>query len=391
MNQMGRWFAQGGLVFLLLGQGVYAEVSYFHSDHLGSTSVTTNSAGAVQQIEYYTPFGEILRGEERGEEATPYLYTGQELDSESALYYLGARYVDTQMGRFLSADPIQRFSPYAYVLNNPIRLVDPDGNAAEESGMAPTPEPTPDPVPTPSPYPGYQEPTDREVAVTGLLVAAPFAAVGAVYTWPYIAAAGESIMGGVIGYFLRHSGPLILGGEVVRRAAARSPIPDLGVLSSRVTALEQRMAALQSELEAGIRTAQQSQDVLALIDQFTGVLRGVTSLLNSTVGQRGFDFGAVAERLARNPRLFQGIQGILGSTPINPADQAIMAVNAAPEAIALGRIIERLSAYSQYNIPGIIEAARTNPRFLEATVQLLGKDAQLVASVERLMQKGPLH
>jgi RHS repeat-associated protein len=123
---------------VLCGQMAQAEVSYFHSDHLGSTTVGTNSAGNVQQAECYTPFGEILtphlssspqRGEERGEGATLYLFTNQELDRSSDLYYYGARYYDPSLAQFIGVDAIRQYeNPYAYSANNPVRFFDIDGN-----------------------------------------------------------------------------------------------------------------------------------------------------------------------------------------------------------------------------------------------------------------------
>ncbi|MBI4208989.1 MAG: RHS repeat-associated core domain-containing protein [Deltaproteobacteria bacterium] len=116
----------------------HAEMSYFHADHLGSTAVGTDSSGVVQQAEYYTPFGEILRGEERGEGATPYLYTGQEKDSSTDFYYFQARYYDPLLARFVSADPLkdaknpQDFHLYAYAWNNPLKVIDPSGESEED-------------------------------------------------------------------------------------------------------------------------------------------------------------------------------------------------------------------------------------------------------------------
>ncbi|MBI4208391.1 MAG: RHS repeat-associated core domain-containing protein [Deltaproteobacteria bacterium] len=136
---MIRW----SFIFALWCSVVQAEVRYFHSDHLGSTAVGTNAVGTVQQTELYTPFGEIVtphpfpspqRGEGLGEGAISYLYTGQELDHEIDLYDYGARRYDPAVARFVSVDPVagkpaqpQSFNAYAYVWNNPIRLVDPEG------------------------------------------------------------------------------------------------------------------------------------------------------------------------------------------------------------------------------------------------------------------------
>ncbi|MBI4208132.1 MAG: hypothetical protein HY538_00295 [Deltaproteobacteria bacterium] len=130
------------LLILLLGFcWAQAELQYVHSDHLGSASAATDASGAVIQIETYTPFGEIVtphllsspqRGEERGEGATPHLYTGQELDHEAELYYYGARYYDPVLARFESVDAVLGEEAYGYARNRPLHFVDPDGFSPED-------------------------------------------------------------------------------------------------------------------------------------------------------------------------------------------------------------------------------------------------------------------
>jgi RHS repeat-associated protein len=66
-----------------------------------------------------------------------YKFTGKERDTESGLDYFGSRYYSSNMGRFMSPDPKQpsmkhlmnpqKWNKYAYVLNNPLSLIDPDG------------------------------------------------------------------------------------------------------------------------------------------------------------------------------------------------------------------------------------------------------------------------
>jgi len=60
-----------------------------------------------------------------------YKFTGKERDKESGLDYFGARYYDSEIGRWLSVDPLgsQRpgLSPYQYCQNNPLSLIDPTG------------------------------------------------------------------------------------------------------------------------------------------------------------------------------------------------------------------------------------------------------------------------
>ena len=62
-------------------------------------------------------------------------FTGQRLDAGTGLYYYGARYYDATIGRFISADTLvqspanpQTLNRYSYVLNNPLRYVDPSGH-----------------------------------------------------------------------------------------------------------------------------------------------------------------------------------------------------------------------------------------------------------------------
>ncbi len=65
------------------------------------------------------PFGQVLDIDNR------FSFTGKEHDED--LYYFGARYYDPSLGKFTSVDPVKENHPYAYVENNPMNFVDPDG------------------------------------------------------------------------------------------------------------------------------------------------------------------------------------------------------------------------------------------------------------------------
>jgi len=69
---------------------------------------------------------------------TDYTFTGQRLDSETGLLYYGARYYDPLSGRFTQADLLQNnmvgMDPYAYVVENPETLIDPNGQMVGEPG-----------------------------------------------------------------------------------------------------------------------------------------------------------------------------------------------------------------------------------------------------------------
>ena len=113
---------------------------YYHPDHLGSSSYITNLDGEVVQHVEYVPFGEVFIEERNNIWNTPYLFNAKEFDEETGLYYYGARYYDPRLSLWMSTDPMQEnyfnVSSYCYVLNNPLKLIDPDGRiviAADEN------------------------------------------------------------------------------------------------------------------------------------------------------------------------------------------------------------------------------------------------------------------
>ena len=78
----------------------------------------------------------ILPPRPTGRQARPcspnrYLSTHHERDAETGYDNRGARLYDSELGRFLGVDPLagkfKAWSPYNYVLGNPVSLIDPDG------------------------------------------------------------------------------------------------------------------------------------------------------------------------------------------------------------------------------------------------------------------------
>ncbi|WP_260429788.1 RHS repeat-associated core domain-containing protein [Schleiferia thermophila] len=63
--------------------------------------------------------------------STPYRFNAKELDSESGLFYYGARYYHPVVSKWLSVDPMAGaapgWSPYRAFFCNPVYWVDPDG------------------------------------------------------------------------------------------------------------------------------------------------------------------------------------------------------------------------------------------------------------------------
>ena len=111
---------------------VYGDTYYYlYNDH-GDVIALTDEQGNIVTTYEYDEWGNLIS--QTGNITNPYLYAGYRYDSETGLYYLIARYYDPVTGRFLSKDPVegiegdtQSLNPYAYALNNPMNLTDPDG------------------------------------------------------------------------------------------------------------------------------------------------------------------------------------------------------------------------------------------------------------------------
>ena len=117
------------------GSGASYREEHPHQDHVGSPVAATDSGGNVLWREQYTAFGEkrldpALNFDNEG-------FTGHVDDAATGLTYMQARYYDPVIGRFLSNDPVafsvdqpQYFNRYSYALNDPVNMIDPDGQEA---------------------------------------------------------------------------------------------------------------------------------------------------------------------------------------------------------------------------------------------------------------------
>ncbi len=106
---------------------------YVLKDHLGSASVVTNQSATTVGEDRFYPFGETRFT--TGTMYTDKLFTGQREVTGLGIYHFGARFYSPKLGRFLSADTIvpgyanpQNLNRYSYVLNNPLRYIDPTGH-----------------------------------------------------------------------------------------------------------------------------------------------------------------------------------------------------------------------------------------------------------------------
>ena len=122
------------------GTGGYS-YQYDLRDYLGSVRMTfdkdpTTGLARIIQEDHYYAFGGKLAGRSYDfANGNRYTYTGQEYLDEVDVYDHGARMYDHQLGRWHVIDPLAElyvgYSPYNYVLNNPISYLDPTGLGVE--------------------------------------------------------------------------------------------------------------------------------------------------------------------------------------------------------------------------------------------------------------------
>jgi RHS repeat-associated protein len=136
------WAAGGRLLATYEGPAGTDTVGYhFHlTDWLGTQRMQTTAAGNQEEECYSYPFGDGLTC--TGTDATEHHFTSKERDTESGLDYFGARYLSSDLGRFMTPDwaakptdvPYATFGDpqtlnlYAYVGNDPNTKVDLDGH-----------------------------------------------------------------------------------------------------------------------------------------------------------------------------------------------------------------------------------------------------------------------
>jgi RHS repeat-associated protein len=122
-----RYFPQG----MKIETGPNAGIYFYNRDHLGSVRELTDSAGNVRARYSYDPFGR--RTKLSGDIDADFGFAGMFFSPETTLSITHHRAYDAETGRWLSRDPLRNAEKilgpnlYAYVHNNPINHVDPEG------------------------------------------------------------------------------------------------------------------------------------------------------------------------------------------------------------------------------------------------------------------------
>jgi len=125
--------------FLALGrEGIFTDGSwkYYLSDGLGSTVALVDEDGNSIAEWDYGDYGETEQIAGDPGLYNPYLFTGQEWDSELGMYNLRARHYSPSLGRFLARDSIGYSGGsnlYAYCNGDPVNFIDPSGTLVKFS------------------------------------------------------------------------------------------------------------------------------------------------------------------------------------------------------------------------------------------------------------------
>ena len=155
INQVLHQFGAGEISGALSEDGIAIETYYpkaatesestnrilywYHPDYLGSVDLVTDRNGVAYEFFLYTPWGEDMYHYNAGQSSftSPYRFNGKEKDPETGYHYYGARYYQSKFSVWMSVDPLASeypsYTPYNFVMNNPISLTDPNGMWVEDA------------------------------------------------------------------------------------------------------------------------------------------------------------------------------------------------------------------------------------------------------------------
>lgn len=109
-------------------------MTYFVKDQLGSLRATLNERGDVIERYDYDAWGKRRQANQGDHFSVRQGFTGHEHLDNLELVHMGGRVYSPSLARFVSPDPFiqyvgysQSHNRYSYVLNNPLRYVDPTG------------------------------------------------------------------------------------------------------------------------------------------------------------------------------------------------------------------------------------------------------------------------
>jgi RHS repeat-associated protein len=130
-NQCSRYVQAGDRIVAKINAS--KGVIYYGLDYQLSVVSLTDGHGKLVGRLAYGAYGDLVASQ--GSESNAKRYTSQEFDTSTGLYFYQSRYYDPVLARFVQPDAYvpfasnpQNLNRYAYALNNPATLTDPDGH-----------------------------------------------------------------------------------------------------------------------------------------------------------------------------------------------------------------------------------------------------------------------
>jgi RHS repeat-associated protein len=106
---------------------------FYGYDGHGSVRFLANGSGTITDTYAYDAYGTLIAS--NGSSANVYLYTGEQFDPDLGFYFLRARYLNPNTGRFCTMDSFggvnaepSSLHKYLYAQGDPINTADPSGN-----------------------------------------------------------------------------------------------------------------------------------------------------------------------------------------------------------------------------------------------------------------------
>lgn len=125
---------------LLKSDGTTQEYLYLHRDYQGTILAITNQTGTIVEKRLFDAWGEVVKIQDaQGNILSNFAvldrgYTGHEHLNSVGLIHMNGRLYDAKLHRFLQPDNFiqdpyntQNYNRYGYVLNNPLKHIDPSG------------------------------------------------------------------------------------------------------------------------------------------------------------------------------------------------------------------------------------------------------------------------
>lgn len=134
----------------VMSDGTTPKYLYLHRDYQGTILAVTNDSGTIVEKRLFDAWGSIIKVQDGVGNTLSGLtildrgYTGHEHLQNLGLINMNARLYDPVIHRFLQSDnyiqditSTQNYNQYGYVLNNPLKYIDPSGEICEGCGGAP--------------------------------------------------------------------------------------------------------------------------------------------------------------------------------------------------------------------------------------------------------------